>query len=165
MTTIKIIFKILFLVLIASNLNSLSLTDANKIDNIQDTAAKRSISQDDQVQTVPDTTSSKQDDEIAELVAGPNGLTSLINGGPSTSTTSTTKSPTVINIEDEINSSELCYLSDGGSSVTLIVNEATQVGSVIGQVEVSSRNHSDTFLFGLDLTSRRASSNLDRPTM
>lgn len=32
---------------------------------------------------------------------------------------------------------DLCYLSNGGSSITLTVNEATQVGSVIGTLEVS----------------------------
>lgn len=36
-----------------------------------------------------------------------------------------------------VNYAELCYLSDGGSSITLTVNEATQVGSIIGMVEVS----------------------------
>lgn len=36
------------------------------------------------------------------------------------------------------NNAELCYLSNGGSSLTLTVNEATQVGSIIGTVDVSS---------------------------
>lgn len=36
-----------------------------------------------------------------------------------------------------VNYAELCYLSNGGSSITLTVNEATQVGSIIGTVEVS----------------------------
>lgn len=37
-----------------------------------------------------------------------------------------------------VNYAELCYLSNGGSSLTLTVNEATQVGSIIGTVDVSS---------------------------
>lgn len=32
---------------------------------------------------------------------------------------------------------DLCYLSDGGSSMTLAINEATPLGSVVGSVEVS----------------------------
>lgn len=36
-----------------------------------------------------------------------------------------------------VNYAELCYLSNGGSSLTLTVNEATQVGAIIGTVEVS----------------------------
>lgn len=38
---------------------------------------------------------------------------------------------------DALNYAELCYLSNGGSSLTLTVNEATQVGSIIGTLEVS----------------------------
>lgn len=37
----------------------------------------------------------------------------------------------------EPNYADLCYLSNGGSSITLTVNEATQVGSVIGTLDVS----------------------------
>lgn len=36
-----------------------------------------------------------------------------------------------------VNYAELCYLADGSSSLTLTVNEATPVGSVVGTVEVS----------------------------
>lgn len=39
--------------------------------------------------------------------------------------------------DSQVNYAELCYLSNGGSSLTLTVNEATQVGSIIGTVEVS----------------------------
>lgn len=38
---------------------------------------------------------------------------------------------------NELNYAELCYLSNGGSSLTLTVNEATQVGSIIGTLDVS----------------------------
>lgn len=51
-----------------------------------------------------------------------------------TTTSSTTSSPAATN------QAELCYLSNGGSSLTLTVNEATQVGSIIGTIEVSSHS-------------------------
>jgi hypothetical protein len=39
--------------------------------------------------------------------------------------------------QPESSAADLCYLANGGSSLTLTVNEATQVGSVIGTVDVS----------------------------
>lgn len=40
--------------------------------------------------------------------------------------------------QQEVNYAELCYLSNGGSSLTLTVNEASPVGFVIGTIEVST---------------------------
>lgn len=37
------------------------------------------------------------------------------------------------------NSADLCYLASGASSLTLTINEATAVGSVVGSVDVSIR--------------------------
>lgn len=38
---------------------------------------------------------------------------------------------------------ELCFLSNGGSSLTLTVNEATPVGSIVGTIEVSVTQRSN----------------------
>lgn len=54
---------------------------------------------------------------------------------------------------------ELCYLSNGGSSLTLTVNEATEVGSIIGTIEVSkSRQLEDNEVFGCEIESRTRAS-------
>lgn len=51
--------------------------------------------------------------------------------------TSSLSSAVTEKASDETPRAELCYLADGGSSLTLTVNEATQVGAVIGSIEVS----------------------------
>lgn len=47
--------------------------------------------------------------------------------------------PLQIQTAPQVNYAELCYLSNGGSSLTLTVNEATQIGAVIGTIDVSRR--------------------------
>lgn len=50
--------------------------------------------------------------------------------------------------DEGVNYAELCYLSNGGSSLTLTVNEASPVGFVIGTIEVSfSFSFDFSFLF------------------
>lgn len=56
---------------------------------------------------------------------------------PAASVSATTSADGLEDRRDQVNYAELCYLSNGGSSLTLTVNEATQVGAVIGTVEVS----------------------------
>lgn len=58
----------------------------------------------------------------------------------STKSTTTTNADGLEDRRDQVNYAELCYLSNGGSSLTLTVNEATQVGAIIGTVEVSLKS-------------------------
>lgn len=81
------------------------------------------------------------------LVDSSNGLTSSATSLPfdqksttqdATSYTITSSRATPAAAADDIQSSaELCYLASGGSSLTLTVNEATPVGSLIGTIDVS----------------------------
>lgn len=52
----------------------------------------------------------------------------------STPSSTTTRQPS-----QELAPAELCYLANGASSLTLTVNEATQVGAPIGSLEVSQK--------------------------
>jgi len=44
-----------------------------------------------------------------------------------------------------VNAADLCFLTNGGSSLTLTVNEATPVGALIGTVDVSIHLFSSLF--------------------
>lgn len=64
-------------------------------------------------------------------------------------------------------SADLCYLTNGGSSLTLAVNEATPVGALIGTLEVSlpaSKRGRGCFVFvGRNLQSGGRRANCARP--
>lgn len=85
-------------------------------------------------------------DESAELVADSNGLSDgLQTAATTTRKPNETNEPKVgaqsqtsdTSRQAEINAADLCFLTNGGSSLTLAVNEATPVGAVIGTVDVS----------------------------
>lgn len=76
-------------------------------------------------------TSVHQDD--APITRTSDRTTTTTTRQPQTTTSSVAQSEA----NSESSAAELCYLSNGGSSLTLTVNEATQVGTAIGTIDVS----------------------------
>lgn len=83
--------------------------------------------------TAPFTTSST----TPSITTRASAITTTKSTRASTKPTATTSADGLEDRRDQVNYAELCYLSNGGSSLTLTVNEATQVGAIIGTVEVS----------------------------
>lgn len=126
MTTTVVVFRILFLVLIAHSFLSAKDVGPSGATPIVPGAPRPKTDRRTEPAAGGRNGEPAPGDQGAELVADSNGLTSLAGR-------QTTAPPA----GSEPNLAELCFLSNGGSSLTLTVNEATPVGSVIGQVEVS----------------------------
>lgn len=111
MATRLVVFKILFLVLIARP----TLLLATHLDSDQSDRTRLDL---------------KVEPQAVELM----GVAGLGEGVKSNEYKELSEKPGSSKQPDP---AELCYLSNGGSSLTLTVNEATQVGSIVGVVEVS----------------------------
>ena len=138
MSSAVFVFRILFLVLIASSflflLCSCSSTATSAPTGPSNKRKNAPAAEAEQVALRRPSTPRQEAslDESAELVADSNGLSSL----SAAANWSASK-------RDEgggggqFEAAELCFLANGGSSLTLAVNEATQVGAIVGTVDVS----------------------------
>lgn len=143
-----VLFRILFLVLIARSLLLLALAAeqqpaaeaaGSSVANVRHLDPKQLLSETAELvdHEAPSSTPSMQDERVedAQDALHLKSTVQAASGATSTSTTTTTTiMPSKMSNEEE---AELCYLSNGGSSLTLTVNEATQVGANIGTIEVS----------------------------
>lgn len=78
------------------------------------------------------TSSNHQLPEVAKKIANTNE-----RGSPNESFAPARSEKLSASSSSSYNLDELCFLSNGGSSLTLTVNEATPVGSIVGTIEVS----------------------------
>lgn len=113
MATRSVIFKILFLVLIAQSNRNVKAIEDEERDKINDNIGPMNEEDDNKLRR-------RQDLNLSLII----------------------KDEKKVSYESEkfkySDPSELCYLSNGGSSLKLTVNEATKVGSIVGTLDVSS---------------------------
>ena len=137
MASLVVVLRILFLTLITHSLSSQTEVRIERRDERQPTGRKIQEPEVGGGSGRARWRRAEEPRELTELVADSKGLSSL--GPPAREEpTSTTTTPTTTTTTTPAPPAELCYLSNGGSSLTLTVNEATPVGSPVGQVEVSS---------------------------
>lgn len=139
MTNIVVVTKILFLVLIAHSFVVTERVDPNGSTSVPAESSAQPSSQleltrPSQLRASSTTIAIKShSDQDADEEESPVQV-SYSGGGSNNKTTTPSEIPNASNT----NLADLCYLSDGGSSMTLAINEATPLGSVVGTVEVSS---------------------------